>query len=100
MSRLHLLLRPGAILERFSAANSGISERHCADSERATSASGSPPIRRPTLQFTLAMKRHEAVRPWWLLPPGHLHPIWWIAMSGALLWADYVMGSDTPFPVA
>ena len=31
------------------------------------------------------------IRPWWLLPPGRIHPGWWVAL-GALLWLDHVAG--------
>ena len=39
-------------------------------------------------------------RPWWLLPPGRLHPLWWVGIAGLLLWVDYITGPKTQFPVA
>jgi len=38
-------------------------------------------------------------RPWWLLPPGRLHPLWWIAFGSVLLWIDYLSGPHASFPV-
>ena len=40
-----------------------------------------------------------AVRPWWLLPPGRIHPGWWIALGAVLLWWDHYSGFDSPFPL-
>jgi hypothetical protein len=45
------------------------------------------------------MNRGELTRPWWLLPPGRLHPLWWIGIGVALIWIDYVAGPSTQFPV-
>lgn len=42
---------------------------------------------------------HAFGRPWWLLPLGRLHPLWWVGIAGVLLWADYVTGPKTEFPV-
>jgi hypothetical protein len=38
-------------------------------------------------------------RPWWLLPPGRLHPTWWLLVGGAMLWLDYLTGPSPSFPV-
>jgi hypothetical protein len=38
-------------------------------------------------------------RPWWLLPPGRIHPMWWILLGAATLWFDYVVGLSAAFPV-
>jgi hypothetical protein len=45
------------------------------------------------------MNRNALARPWWLLPPGRLHPGWWVAMAALLFWIDYVSGPNTQFPV-
>ena len=45
------------------------------------------------------MDRNELTRPWWLLPPGRLHPLWWWAIALALVLADYLVGPSTQFPV-
>jgi hypothetical protein len=45
------------------------------------------------------MNREAFARPWWLLPPGRLHPLWWVGIAGLLLWGDYVTGPKTEFPV-
>ncbi len=37
-----------------------------------------------------------SVRPWWLLPPGRIHPGWWVALGALLLWLDHVAGSNVP----
>lgn len=37
-------------------------------------------------------------RPWWLLPAGRLHPIWFIAAGGALIAIDYVTGPNPQAP--
>jgi hypothetical protein len=39
-------------------------------------------------------------RPWWLLPPGRIHPLWWIALGSAMLGVDYASGPAAQFPVA
>jgi hypothetical protein len=41
----------------------------------------------------------QLMRPWWLLPLGRLNPIWWLGIGGVLLWADYLTGPKTEFPV-
>lgn len=46
-----------------------------------------------------SMNEHPLARPWWLLPLGRLHAWWWIGIAGVLLWADYVTGPKTEFPV-
>jgi hypothetical protein len=38
-------------------------------------------------------------RPWWLLPPGRIHPLWWVALGAAMLWIDYLMSTTAQFPV-
>ena len=45
------------------------------------------------------MNPNALARPWWLLPPGRLHPWWWIAIAALLFWIDYVSGPNTQFPV-
>jgi hypothetical protein len=46
------------------------------------------------------MKRDELARPWWLLPPGRLHPSWWIPLGAVLIWMDFAGGPGSQFPVA
>src|SRR4051812_48724571 len=46
------------------------------------------------------MSEYESNRPWWLLPPGRLHPVWWWAMAAALVAADYFLTTAKQFPVA
>jgi hypothetical protein len=46
-----------------------------------------------------SMKTGRRVRPWWLLPPGRLHPLWWVAVAVVLLGLDYVTGLYVEFPV-
>jgi len=38
-------------------------------------------------------------RPWWLLPPGRLNPMWWLLLGAATLWIDYLVGPSAMFPV-
>src|SRR4051812_9462034 len=45
------------------------------------------------------MNQQAVARPWWLLPLGRLHPMWWVAIAGLLLWADYITGPKAQFPV-
>lgn len=40
-----------------------------------------------------------SIRPWWLLPPGRIHPGWWIALGALLLWIDHVAGLNADFLV-
>src|SRR6476659_6707567 len=37
-------------------------------------------------------------RPWWLLPPGRLNPVWWVVPGVAMIWFDHTVG-PTQFPV-
>lgn len=37
-------------------------------------------------------------RPWWLLPIGRLHPLWWVAIGAGSIGLDYVAGSETRYP--
>jgi hypothetical protein len=41
----------------------------------------------------------RAERPWWLLPSKRVPPAWWLAFAVALLWAEYVTGIYTRFPL-
>jgi hypothetical protein len=36
----------------------------------------------------------DAARPWWLLPPGQIHPAWWIAAFAAIVGSDYLGGIE------
>jgi hypothetical protein len=36
----------------------------------------------------------NGVRPWWLLPPGRIHPAWWIAACAAIIGSDYIGGVE------
>ena len=45
------------------------------------------------------MNQQAFARPWWLLPLGRLHPLWWVAIAGLLFWVDYLTGPKTRFPV-
>jgi len=38
-------------------------------------------------------------RPWWLLPVGRIHARWWALVGVALIAADYLIASDSQFPV-
>jgi hypothetical protein len=43
--------------------------------------------------------RKEALdRPWWLLPVGRIHPLWWFPVGIAMIWADYLLGPAWQFP--
>jgi hypothetical protein len=39
------------------------------------------------------------MKPWWLLPLGRLHPMWWIGIAGPLVALDYLTGPKPEFPV-
>jgi hypothetical protein len=43
-------------------------------------------------------KRAGLSRPWWLLPPVRLNPIWWFAVAAVLLALDYAFHIDSQFP--
>lgn len=45
------------------------------------------------------MSTQASARPWWLLTPSRLHPLWWVGIAGLLLWIEYVTGLYTEFPV-
>jgi hypothetical protein len=40
-----------------------------------------------------------AMKPWWLLPLGRVHPLWWILIAGPLVGLDYLTGPKPEFPV-
>jgi hypothetical protein len=39
-------------------------------------------------------KVFDSARPWWLLPPGHIHPAWWVAVFAAIVASDYLGGIE------
>ena len=41
----------------------------------------------------------RTTRPWWLLPPGRIHPLWWVALGAGMLWVDYLTFESANFPV-
>ena len=36
----------------------------------------------------------DTARPWWLLPPGRIHPAWWVAVFAAIVGSDYFGGME------
>ena len=38
-------------------------------------------------------------KPWWVVPSGHIRPIWWLAAIPLMIWADYAAGSDNRYPL-
>lgn len=38
-------------------------------------------------------------RPWWLLPPGRINALWWLALGGAMLAIDHVGSPGAQYPV-
>jgi hypothetical protein len=36
------------------------------------------------------VNKSEPARPWWLLPTGHLKPLWWIGIAAVLFGIDYI----------
>jgi hypothetical protein len=38
-------------------------------------------------------------RPWWLLPQGRIHPLWWTGLGAAMLWVDHLIGPEAQYPV-
>ena len=36
----------------------------------------------------------DAARPWWLLPPGRIHPAWWVGVAVLIIWSDWLGGID------
>lgn len=46
------------------------------------------------------MPEASLTRPWWLLPRGRLHPIWWVGIAAVWLSVDVLTGPKTDFPVA
>ena len=47
----------------------------------------------------MRMNGFGLARPWWLLPPGRLHPAWWLGVGVALIALDYLAGISTQFPL-
>jgi hypothetical protein len=39
------------------------------------------------------------MKPWWLLPLGRIHSLWWVGIAGPLVGLDYVTGPKPEFPV-
>jgi hypothetical protein len=40
-----------------------------------------------------------SARPWWLLPPGRIHPAWWLALGALSLWVDHLTRFNATFPL-
>ena len=38
-------------------------------------------------------------RPWWLLPPGRVNPVWWVVLGAAMLSIEYWLGPSVHYPV-
>jgi len=38
-------------------------------------------------------------RPWWLLPPGRINPLWWLALGAGMLAIDRFGGPAVQYPV-
>ena len=43
--------------------------------------------------------RLEAGRPWWLLTPARVHPLWFLALGAVMLGVDYASSPSNQFPV-
>lgn len=43
-------------------------------------------------------EREELARPWWLLPVGRVHPLWWVGVGVAFIAIDYIAEAGTQFP--
>jgi len=43
--------------------------------------------------------RTPLVSPWWLLPLGRVHPLWWVTVGASLIAIDYLVGPHFPYPV-
>ena len=43
--------------------------------------------------------RTPLASPWWLLPLGRVHPLWWVAVGASLIAIDYLVGPHFPYPV-
>jgi hypothetical protein len=58
-------------------------------------------LSRNPVRYTFLLMENEVVptRPWWMLPPGHLSPLWWVGIGAGLVWATYLAGPDARFPV-
>jgi hypothetical protein len=47
----------------------------------------------------MSTKGQALARPWWLLPPGRMHPSWWIGIGTVVIWLHYAAGPAAQFPV-
>jgi K+-sensing histidine kinase KdpD len=45
------------------------------------------------------MNRDALARPWWLLPLGRVHSLWWGVVVALMIWVDYVAGPVAQFPL-
>lgn len=45
------------------------------------------------------MKDLQVAAPWWLLPHGRIHPLWWVALGAATLAVDHFTAIAAQFPV-
>jgi hypothetical protein len=43
--------------------------------------------------------RNQLATPWWLLPLGRVHPLWWSAIGVGAIWIDFLAGPYAQFPV-
>jgi hypothetical protein len=51
------------------------------------------------LKNSLAEYNDPQKRPWWLLTPGRIHPLWFLGLGAVMLAFDYVTSPSTQFPV-
>jgi hypothetical protein len=65
----------------------------------AASTPADPPQPRDRGTLSLVPNRNQLASPWWLLPPGRVHPAWWAAVGATLVLADYVVGPHFEYPV-
>lgn len=51
-------------------------------------------------QYTFGVaRRNQLAAPWWLLPLGRVHPLWWIGIGAGWIGIDYLAGPSAQFPV-
>jgi hypothetical protein len=46
----------------------------------------------------MEIKQFAPARPWWLLPPGRVHPLLWGGVGAGWIWIDYLTGPFAQFP--
>src|SRR5437867_1046248 len=49
--------------------------------------------------MSMSPSSSSSSRPWWLLPPGRIHPFWWLGVAVVMIGLDYETGLWSEVPL-